>query len=106
MSTAGNKSVTMGDITDAHGPRKEDAVMQQLPHGNFYDVGRTHSSFTGEPATMRTIPSEDVVPTEEQSRKTILILCWVITSASELTSSACAGQTTTPAPPNANAASF
>lgn len=78
--------------------------MQQLPHGNFYDVGRTHSSFTGEPATMRTIPSEDIVLAEDHSRKIVLILCWVITSAPEQTSSACAGQTTTLTPPNANTA--
>lgn len=108
MSTAGNTNVTIGDIrlsaTDAHGPRKEDTVMQQLPHGNFYDVGRTHSSFTGEPATMRTIPLEDIVLTEDHSRKIILILCWVITSASEQMSSAFAGQTTTLTPSNANTA--
>lgn len=48
----GNTSITTGDIgflaNDAHGQCEEDTVMQQLPHGNFYDVGRTHSSFTRE----------------------------------------------------------
>lgn len=78
--------------------------MQQLPHGNFYDVGRTYSSFTGEPAAMRTIPLEAIVLTEDHSRNIILILCWVITSASEQTSSARAGQTTTPTPLTANTA--
>lgn len=63
MSTAGNTSIATGDIglpaTVAHGQHEEDTVMQQLPHGNFYDVGRTHSSFTrGSPSMLRIPLSE------------------------------------------------
>lgn len=79
VSPAGNTSITSDSglpSTSAHGQHEEDTVMQQMPHGNFYDVGRTHSSFTRGSPTMLTIPLSEsqraFLQTEKHNRRIIL----------------------------------